>query len=458
MPDVYLHPGLSPAQIWAIVWAYRKLSIIIAAAIIVLTATVLAILPRTYQATTTLMVNYEVNDPLNAKEFPIGLLSSYMATQTELMRDPEVLLTVVDRLKLTEDPEYRSGYYGDGGSAREYAERQLSKNLTIDQGQYGGQLIYVTYAASDPKQAALIANTVTDVYKEQDFVRSTGPASERAKRYAEQLEQLKIKVRQAQEQYTAFHQRNSLIDTGDRKGDVDVTVLSDLEQQLVDAQRARRTAEAKLSGDQTVGDQVMGSQLVQTLKTQLAMQESKLAVLQTTLGPRHPQVIELYSQIAASKRMLAGEVDSYSRNAATGLSATQQLEQKLQRAATTQRNKVLSTSVLHDQAVKYRLELDSAESVYKRALDGYDQVMFASLGNYTNVSFVSRATPPVKASKPRVLAFMLLGTIAGLGLGLFVPLCYELVNRRVRCRDDLERDNGIPVLAEFGPLPAMRFS
>jgi capsular polysaccharide biosynthesis protein len=37
-------------------------------------------------------------------------------------------------------------------------------------------------------------------------------------------------------------------------------------------------------------------------------------------------------------------------------------------------------------------------------------------------------------------------------LGLGIPLGYELFNRRVRCRDDLERHHGIPVLVEFGRL------
>jgi len=27
-----------------------------------------------------------------------------------------------------------------------------------------------------------------------------------------------------------------------------------------------------------------------------------------------------------------------------------------------------------------------------------------------------------------------------------------LLNRRVRCRDDVERDHGIPVLVELGPV------
>jgi uncharacterized protein involved in exopolysaccharide biosynthesis len=450
LPELFAQPGLSLQQIWTIMWAYRKLSSLLALAVIAVACAVVALLPRTYLATATLMVNYEVNDPLNGKEFPIGLLSSYMATQTELLRNPSVLLAVVDRLHLTTNRDYISGYSGDGSLLREHVMRALSKNLTIFQGQYGSQLIYVSYAAGSAAEAALITNSVADVFKDQDFVRSTNPTSERARRYASQLEQLRLKAGQSQEQYTAFLKRNTLIDSGDNNAEVDISLLSDLEQQLVTAQRARRTAQALAVGDQSVGDQVMGSQLIQTLKSQLAIQEARLAELQTTLGPRHPQVLELNSQLAASRQTLAGEVRSYARNSAGGLGAAQKLEQALQQAVATQRAKVITVSALHDQGAKLRLERDSAQAVYKRALDGYDQVMFASSGNYTNVSFVSRATPPVEPSKPRVLVYLLLGAMAGAFLGLFGPLAYELINRRVRCRDDIERDSGVPVLAEFG--------
>jgi len=55
---------------------------------------------------------------------------------------------------------------------------------------------------------------------------------------------------------------------------------------------------------------------------------------------------------------------------------------------------------------KLALELESAEAVYKRALDGYDQIMFASVGDYTNVSIVNRADPPVgsKPNKPKLFS------------------------------------------------------
>ncbi|MCR4348070.1 MAG: hypothetical protein NUV55_12845, partial [Sulfuricaulis sp.] len=320
------------------------------------------------------------------------------------------------------------------------------------QGQLGSQLIYVTYSANKPAEAAQVANTVAEVYKEQDYMRSTGPPSERAKRYAEQLSELKGKVDQAQKQVTAFHQRNNLIDEGN-KTNVDVVLLATLEGRLLEARNARRAAEARASGDQSVNDQVLSSTLIQSLKTQLATQESRMAQLNTAYAPQHPDILELQAQIDASRHSLAVALQSYTANASAGLSVAQRLEQDLQRAAAEQRAKVLAMGRLHNDAAKYLLELESAQAVYKRALEGYDQIMFASAGHYTNVSFVSRATPPVKASKPKVLTGIVLGCIAAGVLGLGIPLGYELFNRRVRCRDDLERHHGIPVLAEFGALP-----
>lgn len=455
IPLNFVYPGLSLAQIIAIIWAYRKLNLLILLTVLSLTAIVMAIWPRTYTAMVTLMVNYEINDPLNGKELPVGQVSSYISTQVELMQTPEVLLVVVDRLKLTKDKEYTSGYRddsGDSGTLREWVAKKLSKNLAIYQGQQGSQLIYITYSAHKPTQTAQVANMVAEVYKEQDNARSTGPPGERAQRYAEQLNELKIKVDQAQQQVTTFHQRNGLIDAGS-KTNVDELLLASLEERLLEAQNSHRAAEARASGDQSINDQVLSSSLIQSLKTQLATQKSRMAQLKIAYTPRHPEVLELQSQIKATQNSLASALKSYSANASARLKGAVRMEQILQQAVAEQRAKVLAKRKLHDEAAKYLLELESAQSVYKRALEGYDQMMFASSRHNTNVSFVSRATPPVKASKPKILTGLILGVIAAIILGFGIPLTYELFNRRVRCRDDLERQHSIPVLAEFGARP-----
>jgi len=449
IPQHYIHPGLSLNQIWAIFWAHRKATILIALTFSALVAASVMMMPKSFEATATLMVDYEVNDPLGGKEFPTGLLGSYMSTQIELMRSDEVLMPVVDRLKLTENKIYTRGYNGDPGKLRQWIGKSLSKKLLIEQGHYGSQLIYVTFSASNAIDASLIANTVADIYMEQQYQRMTGPASERSKRYMTQLDELKQRASQAQDSLTAFRQRTGLLDS-DTKIDIDMERLSTLQQRLIEAQNLRNVAESRASENQSVGQQVLSSSLIQSLKAQLAVQMSRMAELKATLGPSHPQMIELQSQIAATRSSLAAEIGSYSSGATSDLNASRQLESKLQEAVDQQHAKVLEIHRLQDEGAKYQLDLQSAQSVYKRALDSYDQVMFVSTGHYTNTSFVSRAEPPLKAAKPKTALDLLAGAIAGLFLGLLVPLCRDLLNRRVRCRDDLERDHNIPVLVEFG--------
>jgi capsular polysaccharide biosynthesis protein len=83
--------------------------------------------------------------------------------------------------------------------------------------------------------------------------------------------------------------------------------------------------------------------------------------------------------------------------------------------------------------------------------------MFASGGHVANISVVSRAVPPQKAAKPNKIKLLLLGVLAGIAVGILAPLVYELlINRRIRCRDDFDRDFDLPVLMEFDMIPNQR--
>ena len=176
--------------------------------------------------------------------------------------------------------------------------------------------------------------------------------------------------------------------------------------------------------------------------------------MQATLGPRHPKVWNWRIRSRPIGATWRRKCNHLSAGAVSDLAAARQLEAKLQAAVTQQRAKVLAISRLQDEGTKYMLELESAQNVYKRALDGYDQIMFASDSHLANISIVSRAVPPQKASRPNKIKLVLLGAFAGIFFGMLGPMAYELlINRRIRCSDDFERDFQIPVLIEFDPLP-----
>lgn len=450
-PPEYTQGGITPGQAVTIAWAHRRITLVIAAVILALGFIGVSLWPRTYEATATLMVDFQVNDPLSEHEFPVGLLGSYMATQLDLARGNEVLHSAIDALKLTKDEDFTEGWNGEGGqeSLKDFIALKLAKNLTVEQGRLGSQLIHVTYADTKAQRAAQIANAIAEAYSEQQRERTTGPANQRAKRYNEQLDELKDKVNRAQEQFTQFRRKSGLIDS-ESHYDVDVLLLSNLETRLAEAQTARRAAEARLAGNQSVEKEVLTSNTVQGLKSQLAQHHARLAELSATLGPKHPQVVEIKAQIAAIQRSLGGELGAYRGNAEGELASARKLEASLTDAVAAQRAKVLAVRQQQDEGAKYQLELASAQAVYKKALDGHDQVMFASTGGYHNVAFVSRATPPPKPNKSKTMVVLALCALMAGALGLAVPFAYELVNRRVRCRDDVERDLGMPVLIELG--------
>ena len=454
IPPELASPGLSLLQIYSILRAFRVQALIIAVMISLCTGVLLKFTPKTYSAPATLMVTPEGDDPLGAAATPNATpFVNYMATEAQLMVSPEVMLPLIDQLKLAEDPAYTGGAKGDPAYMRERIREQLAKNLEIRLGESGSQLIYINAFAANPQLAAQIANTLADVYLSQQRQRVSGPASERARRYAAELAELKNKVRIAQDEVTAFRQRTGVTDTTEKNGNLEQALLGNLETKLQDAQNARRAAEVKQMGSSPDAGGPSTSPVVQQLRSALNVQRSQLADLRTTLGVQHPKVRELQSQIDATQANLDHELQNVNSDSSAELVAARQLEGKLRAAVEEQRNKVLTVNRMTDEGTKYMLELESAQSVYKRALDGYDQIMFASGGRAANISVVSSAIPPQSAAKPNKVRLMVLGTLAGVLLGLLAPLCYELlVNRRVRCRDDFERGFDVPVLMEFEPI------
>ncbi|WP_028080675.1 GumC family protein [Solimonas soli] len=449
VPLTYVHPGLSLAQLLAILRAHRRRIAVIFTAVLGLALAAALLLPRTYEADATLLVRYEVNDPLGGKEFPLGLLGGYIATQVEILQGPSVLLPVIETLGLTRQRDYTAGFKGAAQDLPSWVMERMRKRLEVRQGPAGSQLIHIQYSADSPDEAARIANAIADTYVSHQNARLTEPAAAHATRYAGQLTELRDKADAAQRALSAFRDAHTLIDV-----QPEMAALDALEQRLREAEDARRVAETRARGDVQTGAAVMSSTLVQSMKTQLGLLLTRRAELRTTLGPRHPDILALDAQIAEAKRTLAAEVGGYARGAAADLDAARSLEAKLRKAVDDQRTRTLQIRELQDQAARLEIEVASAQAVYKRALDGYDQVAFASQSPYNNIGIESRASKPLRPASSRGLKLAVLGVGLGAALGVGLSLVLELLRRRVRCRDDIERDHGIPVLMEFAALPS----
>jgi succinoglycan biosynthesis transport protein ExoP len=446
-PEESTPAGMSPAQIVAMLRARWKPIVIIAVTVALLGAVAIKFLPKTYTATATLIVDSEIKDPLAGRDFPVEMIANYVSTQIELMTSPIVLRPTIERLKLTEDRNFTAGVSGSPDAVREAVEKKLATSLQVDRGT-GGQLLYVSASARSAASAAEIANTIADVYIQQDRIRRNGPANERAQRYSEELAELRNKASIAQDKVTEFRRQHNIDDMSTGTAESEIQTVDTLHQRLLETQNLRRSLESRASGLRSSANEPPASGSPQTLKAQLEGQLAQLDQLKSTYGPQHPKIRELEVQITATRQSLGDEERA--------LSSARELERKYTAAVAEQEAKVRSLREAQEEGSKLVLELESAKSVYKQALDGFDQIMFQAGATHANVSVVSHAVAPLRASKPNKLKLLLMTLAAAIGLGVAAPLGYELfIDRRLRCRDDMEREFGITVLAQLEAVPAL---
>jgi uncharacterized protein involved in exopolysaccharide biosynthesis len=426
--------------------AHMWLSIASFAVLATLSFVAIKLMPKSYEATTALIVNSDTADPLAGRNQPTYLTFNFFPTQIELIYNNVVLRPVVDRLNLQSNLWFTGGYVGDPKTLNDLVLERLRSVLRVQPGT-NSQLLYISATAPDPVQAADIANAVADEYLHQNSQRTNAPAIERATRYSAQLAELKEKVDDAQARVEAFRKQYSMADLKEGGGgDLEGTAMSDLNDKLLAAQNARRLLESQPGDARAESTAVLGAPEAVTLRGELDKLETQMGQARTTLGPQHPRILQLQSEIDATRNAL--------RSAATArLTAARDLEARYQAAFTAERNRLLERRGLQDQGAKLLLEQQAAKENYSQALRGLDQVQFASVGNYKDVSLVSRAEPPLKASKPNKLKLLMMAVAASFALAVGGPFAYELLfNRRIRCPDDLERHFRIVTLGHFGPM------
>jgi uncharacterized protein involved in exopolysaccharide biosynthesis len=439
--------GFTLLQVWHMLLAHAWLSIGIFTLMLALSYVVIKKLPKSFDATAALIVNVDNTDPLAGRNYPVGQNGTFFPTQVELIYNSVMLLPVIDRLKLRNDRLFTGGFTGDPKALNDMVLTNLRAALGVKQGT-GSQLLYVSARARTPELAANIANAVAEEYLNQSRQRINAPAIERAGRYTAQLQELKEKRNAAEAKVTEFREKYGMADLKQGgSNDSESMGLTELETQLRAAQNARRQLEARIGSASGQGAATLDGQEVLGLRAKLAQLEGQMTESRATLGARHPRILQLQSEIDATRVALES-------GASTALIRVRELETKYGAAVNDERGRLLGRRTQQDQGAKLLMELQLANESYAAALRGQDQVQFASTGDYKDVTLVSRAEPPVKASKPNKMKLFMVAVVMAFGLAVGGPFAYELLlDRRIRCRDDLERGFHIVMLAQFGKMP-----
>ncbi|HEX4779795.1 MAG TPA: chain length determinant protein EpsF [Usitatibacter sp.] len=411
------------------IWLF--LSLLAATVIAAIGVTVL--LPKTYDATVSILVDNRDEQVINSQQQPARQQLGYMQTQVDIIQSPRVARQVAKDLKLDQGPNIQAAFAkaGSHGTIDDWIAQGLLTKLKVDVSQ--SSVIAVTYSANDAKFAAMVANAFAKAYVDTTLNLRVEPTRDAAVWFDGQLKSLRREFEDAQGKLAAFQREKGIL-ANDEHLDVETARLNQLAAESLRATEA--TYGASTGGDAT--PEVVANPLVSTLKGQLLGAEAKLHEMATRLGPNHPDYIQQQAEVQALRDRVSQETHRVIASVGSGYARNRARDTAIKADLAAQRKKVEDLRDARNAAFILQRDVDTAQKAYEAALARQYVNKVESGARQTNVTILDPAAEPTYASRPKVPLNIALGFFVGTILGLAAVFLLEILDRRVRSDPDLD--------------------
>lgn len=441
-------------------------AIFLATLIVVVCTTIVVsfLLPKTYKASSALLLNYKGVDPLTGLTLPGQLLPGYMATQIDIISSKNVALRVVDQLKLAESPaviaQFNEATQGRG-NVRDWLADLLLMKLEIVPSRESS-VVEISFKGSDPQFVAAVANAFADEYQRASIKLKVEPLQKASSYFNEQTKLLRDNVEVAQSRLSKYQQEHGIVSV-DNRLDVESNRLNDLSAQLVAAQGQSMEASSRqqmAQGQRSAeSPDVSANPLIQNLKIGLGNAESKLAEVGQRLGQNHPQYQSAQAEVQKLRADLREQLQVTSNSVGNNAQIFQQREGAVRAALQAQKDKVLELNRTRDEMNVLAKDVENAQRAFDTTSQRFAQTKIEGQSDQSDISVLNPAVPPISPSGPRIMLNTILSIFLGTLLGLGFCMLAEMFDRRVRSENDLAGILGIPVLGlvEWKAQPKRRF-
>jgi chain length determinant protein EpsF len=452
---------MSPKQLGLALLARRRLMLTTVASTLAAAAVVLAVMPPRYTATSSIVIDFKALDPVTGNLIPVAFLPGYLATQLGILSSQAVALRAVDSLKLADDPNYQKAFQEktDGnGEIREWLAENLANGIKVDPSRESG-MVTIAYRNSDPRRAAAIVNAIVRGYIDTVVDLKTEPARQTTAFFDSQLQLLRGNLRAAQKKLSSF-QRNNGITVSDERYDFENAQLTELSRQLVAAQAQRYESASRLQhldaaiakgSSSDVLPEALNNPLIQSMKSSLVKAQSQLDDVSGRLGTNHPQYKAARAQVEDIRGKLAEEMNTVAHSVSTKSGIMAANEGALRSALAEQRGRVLEMKRKRDDAALLSREVENAQRAYDTAMTRFTQTRLESESNQSNITVIKPAAPPAQPSFPNFPLGLVFAGLVGSTLAVGLALVAEMMDRIVRCEDDVHEALAAPVLGHVLP-------
>lgn len=388
-----------------------------------------------------------------------------------ILRSRNVLMTLVEREKLIEDPEFVGK---DSGSTEGTANSQEALKLralrTLER-RVGAKradrssVVEASIWTLNAKKSAALANALAQIFIEQQQGAESDTARKAAQSISSKLEELGQRVQKAERDVEDYKARNNLQSANGKL--VGEQQLQELNSQLVLARARASEARSKYDSVRKLSLQAIergelpdatNSSVISQLRLKFAEASRLEAEARTRLGGRHPEMASIVAQVKDARALIMDELSRISRAAQGDYERAKAAEEALARNLDQLRSQ---SSDSGDAMVRLReLErlADASRTIYNSFLKRTRELNEQEDITTINARIISPATPAQYPNGPGK-SIILVGSVAVGGiLGLLLAILAEQFDATLRDRRQFQRASGLAVLGELPTDPSRRRS
>lgn len=413
--------------------------------------------------------------------------SALVETEVEILRSRTLAEKIVTQLNLVENAEFNSSLQEPGlmstvksnikgfirqftgGADAEQAEqipeevrkqRELDAVISSLLGKTRANRMGNTYGISivanshDPELAARIANSIADQYLVEQLDAKFEQIKTRNSWLEVRLAELKAEVADAERTVEAHRAASGLISSGETT--INEQQIRDINAQLI-VQRADLTrATARLNaargntGELSSSSEALSSPSIQRLQDELVTLRQERADLQTRLGPRHPDFININLQLADIQNQIRLETARITSSLEKEVEIARQQVRTLENNLDSQRSKIVTNNRALVKLRELERNAEASRTIYEDFLGKFKQSEEV-IAN-ADARILSRAAVPRAPSFPKTSLNLAIGMVLGMMLGTLAVILAEALNNKVTTGESLEGDFGLSFLGNFPKL------
>ena len=316
------------------------------------------------------------------------------------------------------------------------------------------RLIDIKFSHPVPDVTSKVVNAIAETYVFSNLEKRTEANSTTGDFLQKRIAELQQQIRTSEERLVNYAKNNQIISLDPNQNTV-VERLAGLNQQLLQAENDRKTAEAAYNAakvpDAANALAEDGGKSTNDLESKLNELRQKRALLMVDATEEAPEVKEVDQQINELDRQLK---DMRSRRSATLLTNLNtrykqalEREQSLRKAFEQQRAQTLSQN---EAAINYRIiqqEIETNKSLLNGLLQGAKENDVVMAGKPNNISIVDYALTPDTPVGPNRARTVIAAFFLSIGLGIGLALFFEYLDDTVHSTEEVERMLHLPALA-----------